>query len=223
MKRVLAIVLSLLLVFSMIACSNQSDTAQNAGTQGSSNAAGSSSNAGNADPWNVAVFTMSGSGEFWASVMAGAERACEEFGLVYTIDGPATETSYEQQIAMVEDAITKGADAICIAVCDSEALVPTLEAAAAKGIKIILFNTTCNYDGLTFIATDNYEAGRLGGKALGEALGGEGKVCLLGSQETVPSNVARCEGARDYIEENFPNMEVVDIQYCAATAIWRRL
>lgn len=214
MKRVLAIVLSLLLVFSMIACSNQSDTAQNAGTQGSSNAAGSSSNAGNADPWNVAVFTMSGSGEFWASVMAGAERACEEFGLVYTIDGPATETSYEQQIAMVEDAITKGADAICIAVCDSEALVPTLEAAAAKGIKIILFNTTCNYDGLTFIATDNYEAGRLGGKALGEALGGEGKVCLLGSQETVPSNVARCEGARDYIEENFPNMEVVDIQYC---------
>lgn len=104
---------------------------------------------------------MSGSGEFWASVMAGAERACEEFGLVYTIDGPATETSYEQQIAMVEDAITKGADAICIAVCDSEALVPTLEAAAAKGIKIILFNTTCNYDGLTFIATDNYEAGGL--------------------------------------------------------------
>ena len=41
MKRVLAIVLSLLLVFSMIACGNQSDTAQNAGTQGSSNAAGS--------------------------------------------------------------------------------------------------------------------------------------------------------------------------------------
>ena len=31
MKRVLAIVLSLLLVFSMIACGNQSDTAQNAG------------------------------------------------------------------------------------------------------------------------------------------------------------------------------------------------
>lgn len=134
MKRVLAIVLSLLLVFSMIACGNQSDTAQNAGAQGNSNATAVSSDdtAGNADPWNVAVFTMSGSGEFWASVMAGAERACEEFGLVYTIDGPATETSYEQQIAMVEDAITKGADAICIAVCDSEALVPTLEAAAAK-------------------------------------------------------------------------------------------
>ena len=216
MKRVLAIFLSLLLAFSMIGCSDQSNTEQNADAQSNSNATAVSSDdtAGNADPWNVAVFTMSGSGEFWTSVMAGAERACEEFGLVYTIDGPATETSYEQQIAMVEDAITKGADAICIAVCDSEALVPTLEAAAAKGIKIILFNTTCNYDGLTFIATDNYEAGRLGGKALGEALGGEGKVCLLGSQETVPSNVARCEGARDYIEENFPNMEIVDIQYC---------
>ena len=51
-------------------------------------------------------------------------------------------------------------------------------------------------------------------ESLWARLGGEGKVCLLGSQETVPSNVARCEGARDYIQENFPNMEIVDIQYC---------
>ena len=103
MKRVLAIVLSLLLAFSMIGCSDQSNTAQNADAQGNSNATAVSSDdtAGNADPWNVAVFTMSGSGEFWASVMAGAERACEEFGLVYTIDGPATETSYEQQLSLI--------------------------------------------------------------------------------------------------------------------------
>ena len=134
-----------------------------------------------------------------------------EATLSYTISPIHNEAYF---VKLAKELEQMGADAICIAVCDSEALVPTLEAAAAKGIKIILFNTTCNYDGLTFIATDNYEAGRLGGKALGEALGGEGKVCLLGSQETVPSNVARCEGARDYIEENFPNMEVVDIQYC---------
>ena len=77
MKRVLAIVLSLLLAFSMIGCSDQSNAAQNADAQGNSNATAVSSDdtAGNADPWNVAVFTMSGSGEFWASVMAGAEPA----------------------------------------------------------------------------------------------------------------------------------------------------
>ena len=55
MKRVLAIFLSLLLAFIMIGCGDQSNTAQNAGAQGNSNATAVSSDdtAGNADPWNV--------------------------------------------------------------------------------------------------------------------------------------------------------------------------
>lgn len=219
MKRILALLLVITLVAALAGCGGtqapaSAPASQAAASAPAAGAGGEGSTPETGESWNVAVFTMSGSGEFWASVMGGAEEACKEYGLVYTINGPDSETSYEQQINMVEDAITKGAQAICIAVCDAEALVPTLESAAEKGIKIILFNTTCNYEGLTFIATDNFEAGGMGGKALAEAMGGKGKVCLLGTAETVPSNVERCEGAKAYIEENYPDMEVVDIKYC---------
>jgi len=221
MKKLLVFLLVVCMAVSAVGCNVQnaetSATTSNATVESSEPATSTTTDSAASaekEPWNIAFFTMAGSGEFWASVMAGAEKACKEYGVTYTISGPDTETSYEQQISMVEDAITKGAQAICIAVCDAEALVPTLEAAAEKGIKIILFNTSCNYQGLTFIATDNYAAGQLGGKALGEALGGKGKVCLLGTASTVPSNVDRCEGAKDYLNENFPDIEVVDTQYC---------
>ena len=216
MKKLLAVLLMVCMVVGAAGCGAQNTNESSGATSNASGGSTKPESAASAEkkPWKIAVFTMSSSGEFWASVMAGAEKACKEQGLVYTINGPDTETSYEQQISMVEDAITKGVQAICIAVCDSEALVPTLEAAAQKGIKIILFNTTCSYKGLTFIATDNTEAGKVGAKALGEALGGKGKVCLLGSAQTVPSNVERCDGAKAYFKENCPNIEVMDTKYC---------
>lgn len=213
MKKVLALILSLIMVLSVVACAKEQTTVAKTETAAASQAEAAAP--AEKEPYNIAVFTMCASGEFWASVMAGAEKACKELGVEYTINGPSTETAFEEQIAMVEDAINKGADAICIANCDAEALVPTLEAAAEKGIKIILFNTTSNFDGLTFIATDNFEAGKLGGNALGEAMGGKGKVCLLGTAEDVPSNVDRNLGAKAGLEENYPDIEVVDIRYCA--------
>lgn len=164
--------------------------------------------------YNIALFTMSASGEFWSTVMNGAKDAAESYGVTYTIDGPVSETSFEQQINMVEDAITKGADALCIAACDAEALVPTLEEAADKGVRIVLFNSTCNYPGETFIATDNYIAGQLGGEALAKAADSTGKYACLGSAETVESNRQRCDGVIDWIKENAPDMELVDVKYC---------
>jgi ribose transport system substrate-binding protein len=164
--------------------------------------------------YNIAFFTMSASGEFWSTVMNGAKDAAESYGVNYTIDGPVSETSFEQQINMVEDAITKGANALCIAVCDAEALIPTLEEAEEKGIKIVLFNTTCNYQGETFIATDNYLAGQMGGEELAKAAESTGKYVCLGSAETVESNRQRCDGAIAWIEENAPDMELVEVKYC---------
>lgn len=166
------------------------------------------------EAYNVALFTMSASGEFWSTVMNGARDAAEELGIEYTIDGPDSETSFEQQISMVETAITRGVDAICIAVCDAEALIPVLEQAAGMGIKIILFNTTCNYEGETFIATDNFMAGQLGGEALAQYASSEGQYVCLGSAETVESNRARIDGAIDWISTNAPDMTLVDTQYC---------
>jgi ABC-type sugar transport system, periplasmic component len=209
MKKRIAILLVLAMVSGLVvACGNEGKPASGKKEE----AEGTEEEKGK--DYNVAVFTMSASGEFWNTVMNGAKDAGEELGIKYTVNGPDTESSFEQQISMVEDAITKGADAVCIAVCDSEALVPTLETAAEKGIKIVLFNTNCSYEGETFIATDNFLAGQSAGEALAGAAGEEGKYVCLGSAETVEVNRQRIDGCRDYIEKNVPGMEHIDTQYC---------
>ena len=162
----------------------------------------------------VSVIMKSFTGDFWKTVQLGAEQAGKDLGVKVVVDGCDTETEYEQQIQLVESAIMKGANAIALSTLDSEALVPICEEADSKGIKIITFNSTINSDvPVCHVATDNYAAGELAGKTLGEALGGSGKYAVLGSAEGVKNNRDRSDGAVAYIEKNYPDMELIQTQY----------
>jgi ribose transport system substrate-binding protein len=153
-------------------------------------------------------------GDFWKTVQLGAEQAGKDFGVTVMVNGCDAETNFEQQIKQVEDSVTKGADAIAFSTLDSEALVPTVEAAAEKGVKFITFNSQINSEiPLAHVATDNWAAGELAGKALGEATGGKGKYAIIGAVEGVKNNRDRSDGAADYIAKNFPDMELITIQY----------
>jgi ribose transport system substrate-binding protein len=66
---------------------------------------------------------------------------------------------------------------------------------------------------LTHVATDNWAAGELAGKALGEAMKGQGKFAILGAVQGVKNNRDRSDGAASYIAKNFPGMKLVTIRY----------
>jgi len=162
----------------------------------------------------VAVIMKSYSGDFWKTVEMGALNAGKELGVRVTVEAPDTETNMEQQIKMIENAVTKGADALAISVLDTKAMIPAIEGAAAAGVKIITFNSMIDSKlPLTHVATDNWAAGELAGKALGEALGGVGKYAVLGAVQGVKNNRDRSDGAVDYIKKNYPGMELITIRY----------
>ena len=162
----------------------------------------------------VAVIMKSYSGDFWKTVELGALTAGKDLGIKVTVEAPDTETNMEQQIKMVENAVTKGAKVIAISVLDSKAMIPAIEQAVSSGVKIITFNSKIDSElPLTHVATDNWAAGELAGKALGEALGGKGKYAILGAVQGVKNNRDRSDGAADYIKKNFPEMELITIRY----------
>ncbi len=166
------------------------------------------------DETYVAVIMKSYSGDFWKTVELGALTAGKDLGIKVTVEAPDTETNMEQQIKMVENAVTKGADVIAISVLDTKAMIPAIEQAVAAGVKIITFNSMIDSKlPLTHVATDNWAAGELAGKALGEALGGKGKYAILGAVQGVKNNRDRSDGAADYIKKNFPGMELITIRY----------
>jgi len=166
------------------------------------------------DDLYIALFPKAYIGDFWKSVEAGARKAAEDFSVQITFEGPESETDLEGQIMLIENALIKGADVIAIAPLDSVGNVPIIETAHEKGLPIITFNSKLESDiPLTHVATDNWAAGSMAGKALGEALGGQGKFAIIGANEAVKNNRDRSDGAASYIAENFPEMELITIQY----------
>lgn len=162
----------------------------------------------------IAMFPKAYIGDFWKSVEAGAVKAAEDFGVRITFEGPESETDLEGQIQLIENALIKEPDMIAIAPLDSIGNVPIIETASAKGIKVVTFNSKLESDiPMTHIATDNWAAGEMAGKALGEALQGKGKFAVIGANEAVKNNRDRSDGAAAYIAEHFPEMELISIQY----------
>lgn len=154
--------------------------------------------------------------QFWIAVRQGAEQAAEKYGVEITFEGPETEAQVDKQIEMLQAALGRNPDAIGFAALDSKAAIPLLETAQQRGIPIIAFDSGVDSDiPLTTAATDNVAAAALAADKMAELIGGEGKVALIVHDPTSRTGIDRRDGFVNQIEENHPDIEIVDIQYGA--------
>jgi ribose transport system substrate-binding protein len=167
------------------------------------------SGGGGSDRTTIAVIPKGTSHEFWKSVHAGAAKAADELDIDIIWKGPAKENDRAGQVAVVEDAIVRGVDAIVLAPLDDTALVPVAKDAAGQGIPVVVFDSALKWDGkAAFVATDNLNGGRLGGERLAKLLDGKGTVLMLRYLEGSASTGKREQGFLDAIGEH-PGIEVV--------------
>lgn len=212
MKKLIALLLVLVMVFTLAACAKD-DTAADEGTA-TDDSQTAETGGDEAGTYSIDVFMKSNAGDFWKAVELGAEAAGADKGVNVSVFACDNETNYDQQIQQIESSMSRNVDAIAIACLDSEALAPVVESATEKGIKVISFNGILNSDAiLTHIATDNYAAGEMAGEALAQAMGGKGKYVVLGAAEGVQNNRDRSEGCIAYITENYPDMELIASDY----------
>jgi ribose transport system substrate-binding protein len=162
----------------------------------------------------IAIISKGFQHQFWQAVRAGAEQAAEEFDVEITFEGPDTEADVEQQIQQLQVALDKNPAAIGFAALDSQAATPLLQQAEAAGIPVVAFDSGVDSDiPVTTAATDNLAAAAEAAKQMVEAIGGEGKVALIVHDQTSLTGVQRRDGFVEYIEENAPDVEIVEIQY----------
>jgi ribose transport system substrate-binding protein len=162
----------------------------------------------------VALVSKGFQHQFWQAVKTGAEQAAEEFDVEITFEGPDTEADVDQQIQMLQTALDKSPAAIGFAALESKAADPLLQQAKNSGIPVIAFDSGVDSDiPLTTAATDNLAAAGEAAKHMAEAIGHEGKVALVVHDQTSVTGQQRRDGFVDYMEENEPNIEIVDIQY----------
>jgi ribose transport system substrate-binding protein len=162
----------------------------------------------------VALISKGFQHQFWQAVKAGAEQAAEEFDVEITFEGPDTESDVDQQIQMLQTALDKAPDAVGFAALDSQAAGPLLQQAKDQNIPVIAFDSGVDSDiPLTTAATDNLAAAAEVAAHMAEAIGHEGKLALVVHDQTSLTGQQRRDGFVDYIEENEPNIQIVDIQY----------
>jgi ribose transport system substrate-binding protein len=171
----------------------------------------------------IAVIPKGTTHEFWKSIHAGAVKAQRELeaqgtkvNLIWK--GPLREDDRDQQIQVVENFIGRKVSVIVLAPLDSQALVAPVEQAMANKIPVVIIDSGLKSDKyVSFVATDNFNGGVMGGAYLAQSLGGNGRVILLRYQVGSASTEEREAGFLQAVKM-FPGIQILSSDiYTGAT------
>ncbi len=193
----------------LAACSGDSGMS---GASGDSNASGADSSAGNK---TIAVVAKGYASPFWAAVKSGVEAAGADLGYEVTFNGPDTETDVTRQNDQLNQALVKNPAALAFAALDSTAQSSILQQFADSNIPVVAFDSGVPGSDipLTTVATDNKAAAAEGAKQLAERIEKKGKVAIVCHSQTSLTGQDREQGFRDWMKENAPEVEIVEVQY----------
>lgn len=153
-------------------------------------------------PYTLVLIVKTKNNPFFIPMIKAFEETAKELGVKGEVQAVAQETSVDQQIALVENTIGSGVQAILITPADSKALVPVLVKAQKAGIVVINLDNRLDAEvvksnGLElggYVGANNEEGGKLAGEALKTALNGTGSVAILEGIRGVDNAEARKRG-----------------------------
>jgi ribose transport system substrate-binding protein len=163
-------------------------------TSGNSSEASGGGNGGAAAGKKVDVIIKASDSSFWQTMLAGARKAGGDYGLKVGLFGPTSETDVNEQVQLVENSISRGADAIVLAPNSSNALNSAIKRARASGIKVVLADTAVTTPAEGFIGTDNVKAGQQAGERMCQLVKQQGKSS---GQVMIESSVAGIQTLKD--------------------------
>lgn len=210
-KRALAMLTASALAVSCLAgCGG---TSEESGAAGSASGTAVEQNVDYSD-LTVAVILKTLSSEYWGYVCAGVEAAEADLGCKVDLMGPPSETSYDEQMNMIESTLGReDVDAIAVA-----PLQPDTAATMLSKAKIPVLAVDTRIEGidncLTFVGTDHETAAYNGAKTLCESIGDGAKVALIQGVQGDTTNTARFKGFQEGAEA--AGAEIVDVQYSNA-------
>lgn len=146
---------------------------------------------------------------FWVDYRNAMKDLEEILDIKTTFTGPL-DWDTAGQARQLDELIARRPAGIMIFPGDPATLAPGVQRAVDAGIPV----TTCIGDipdspRSCFLGINGYEAGKVGGEMLAQAIGGKGKV-LLGTFPA-PSTLERVEGYKDTFKDKYPDIEVVDV------------
>jgi ribose transport system substrate-binding protein len=170
----------------------------------------------------IAVIPKGTTHAFWRAVEAGARDAGQKLGAEIMWKGPVKEDDRSAEIQVVEQFVGQGVSGIVLAPLDSKALLSPVRLADKQNIPVVIMDSALDgevgKDFVSFVATDNYKGGELGGERLAKLLDNKGKVVLLRYAEGSASTEAREAGFLAAIKKHSDIKLIVENRYGGATS-----
>jgi rhamnose transport system permease protein len=161
----------------------------------------------------VAMMPKAKGDPYFISCRAGAEEAAKEAGVDLIWDGP-TGLDAAKQNEVVEGWITRGVDAIAVAVENAPGISTVLRKARSRGIKVLTWDADSEIDardffidqatpeGIGFTLTD--EGARL--------LGGKGEFAIVTGTLSAANQNAWIDNIRKRVAEKYPQLKLATIR-----------
>jgi ribose transport system substrate-binding protein len=168
------------------------------------------------EPVRVAVIMASLGNDFYVAQKEGIEgEAAGLDGVELEVSAGRTQSSTDEIVGLIENAMAKDVDAIAVNGSDTEPLLPVLRRVIDAGTPLVLFDAPANeLEGeiAAYVGTDNEAGGRAGGEWMAEQLPGGGRVGVVLCVAGHPVTVARLKGFKAGLGDGFELVATADAQ-----------
>lgn len=208
MKKVLATVLTLILVVSLFAGCGKKEAQQTQQTQQTTNSTS------NAKKRFAIVFKNAGN-PYGEKMMEGFKNAVEELGGEAILKAPDQPTA-EAQIQMIEELISQKVDCIAISGNDPDALQPVLQKAMNNGIKVLSLDSAVNPQSrmVHVNQADPERIGRVQIQAIYDMIGGKGEIAVLSATSQATNQNTWIEWMKKELQDpKYKDVKLVKVAY----------
>lgn len=115
----------------------------------------------------------------------------------------------EVQVSLMETLINQGATSIFLQPIDSVALAPSIKKAKRAGISVFTLNIDATEPHASHVEMNHYFGAMDIAKAMGDAMGGKGKVAILNAPPGLIIRDQRTNGFVEGLKANHPGIEIV--------------
>jgi ribose transport system substrate-binding protein len=151
------------------------------------------------------------SNPYWQDVREGAEAAAKEKGVIVEFQGPDY-ASVEEGIRLINMAYAANVSGIITYIQDGDRYNSVINKIVDSGIPIVTIDSDAEKSKrLSYIGTDNINAGKVGAKEIIKEIGVEGDIGIIIGGKQVKNQVERVEGFTSYINEN-SNLKITNIE-----------